>query len=75
MALQRKPGREHIPNYPRGWITIRFLQLFLAVAILGLAAYTVYATRAAAASNGLGLFTVCHHSTGLKNTIYRSCKI
>ncbi|OAQ66849.1 membrane-associating domain-containing protein [Pochonia chlamydosporia 170] len=57
MVLQRKPGREHIPNYPPGWVTIRYLQLFLAIAILGLSAYTIYATRAAAATNGLGLFS------------------
>lgn len=58
MVLQRKPGREHIPNYPPGWVTIRYIQLFLAIAILGLSAYTIYATRAAAATNGLGLFSV-----------------
>lgn len=59
MALQRVPGHEHIPRYPSGWVVIRFFQLFFAVAILGLSAYTIYATRTAAATNGLGLFTVC----------------
>ncbi|KAM3532723.1 hypothetical protein NHJ13051_000186 [Beauveria bassiana] len=37
----RAPGREHMPNYPKGWITIRILQLIIAVVTLGLCSYLV----------------------------------
>lgn len=35
----REAGKEHIPRYPPGWITIRILQLIVAVVTLGLCAY------------------------------------
>ncbi|KAF1736573.1 hypothetical protein CRV24_002180 [Beauveria bassiana] len=37
----RAPGKEHMPNYPKGWITIRILQLIIAVVTLGLCSYLV----------------------------------
>lgn len=37
----RERGKEHIPRYPRGWITIRILQLIFAVITLGLNGYLV----------------------------------
>jgi hypothetical protein len=61
MSGLKKPGREHIPNYPPGWVTIRFFQLFFAIAILGLSAYTIAVTKVAATTNGLGIFTVRIH--------------
>lgn len=38
-AAESRPGREHIPQYPRGWFAIRIIQLILAVACIGLGAY------------------------------------
>lgn len=35
----REAGKEHIPRYPPGWITIRILQLIVAIITLGLCAY------------------------------------
>lgn len=37
----RAPGKEHMPNYPKGWITIRILQLIVAIVTLGLCCYLV----------------------------------
>ncbi|ATY58966.1 hypothetical protein A9K55_002872 [Cordyceps militaris] len=37
----RAPGHEHIPRYPSGCITMRILQLVVAVATLGLCSYLV----------------------------------
>ncbi|KAF3017897.1 hypothetical protein E8E14_013212 [Neopestalotiopsis sp. 37M] len=36
---QRKPGREHWPLYPKGFIGLRIVQLVLAILDLGLSAY------------------------------------
>ncbi|KAK4201825.1 membrane-associating domain-containing protein [Triangularia verruculosa] len=40
-APLRKPGREHIPLLPKGFIVLRVLQLVVAVIVLGLAAYSI----------------------------------
>lgn len=40
-SAMRDAGKEHIPNYPRGWITIRILQFILAIITLGLCSYLV----------------------------------
>ncbi|KAM3539010.1 hypothetical protein ARSEF1564_008058 [Beauveria bassiana] len=37
----RAPGKEHMPNYPKGCITIRILQLIIAVVTLALCSYLV----------------------------------
>lgn len=44
-SMKRRPGHEHIPNYPKGWVAIRIVQLVLALALVGLGAYA--ATRQA----------------------------
>ena len=55
-SAQRPAGREHIPLYPKGFITVRILQLIVAIACLGLSgfgiAYLVFA------GDALTLFTV-----------------
>ncbi|VBB72633.1 Putative protein of unknown function [Podospora comata] len=38
----RKPGREHFPIYPKGFIVLRILQLVVAVIVLGLVAYSIH---------------------------------
>lgn len=38
----RAPGREHIPLFPKGFITIRILQLIFGVIVLGLGAFGVW---------------------------------
>ncbi|KAL6863082.1 hypothetical protein ACO1O0_003326 [Amphichorda felina] len=40
-SSERAPGMEHIPKYPRGFITLRILQLIAGLICLGLSAYTV----------------------------------
>jgi hypothetical protein len=40
-SAERLPGREHIPIYPTGFVTVRILQLIIAIICLGLTAYTV----------------------------------
>ncbi|KAH6900017.1 hypothetical protein B0T10DRAFT_393579 [Thelonectria olida] len=51
----RLKGKEHIPNYPSGFVVLRILQLVLSVVILAILCYTVY--WAAFAGNCLMLFT------------------
>jgi hypothetical protein len=41
VSSQRAPGEEHIPRYPRGFITLRILQLIVGLVCLGLSAYTL----------------------------------
>lgn len=53
----RAPGKEHMPNYPKGWITIRILQLIVAVVILGLCSYLV-TTNVIGAGFYVQIFTV-----------------
>ena len=57
----RPTGREHIPNYPKGFIALRFVQLILAVVVLGLCAYSLIGYRAAGIA--LSLFTVSSLAT------------
>ncbi len=57
MSAQRAPGREHIPNYPRGWVVLRSLQLFFCLIILGLGAYSLYLIPYAVGS-AMAMFTV-----------------
>ncbi|KAK4181697.1 hypothetical protein QBC36DRAFT_158051, partial [Triangularia setosa] len=38
----RKPSREHIPLFPKGFIVLRILQLAVAVIVLGLVAYSIH---------------------------------
>lgn len=61
-SSHRLAGREHIPLYPKGFIALRFVQLILAVVILGLCAYsiTVYNDPGIA----LNLFTVSSPTIG-----------
>jgi len=54
-STHRVPGREHIPNYPKGFIVLRILQLIVTVLVLGLTAYTM--TVIHFVSNILMLFT------------------
>ncbi|GJN70479.1 hypothetical protein PCL_10300 [Purpureocillium lilacinum] len=56
MSAQRAPGREHIPNYPRGWVVLRSLQLFFCLIILGLGAYSLYLIPYAVGS-AMAMFT------------------
>lgn len=53
----RSAGREHIPIYPRGFIALRFVQLLLAILVIGLCGFGVHLL----ATNGacLSLFVVC----------------
>ncbi len=53
----RAAGKEHMPNYPRGWITIRILQLIVAIVILGLCSYLV-TTSVIGAGFYVQIFTV-----------------
>lgn len=54
-SSQRPAGRQHIPNYPKGFIVLRFVQLILAVVVLGLCAYSlIYYSFA---GNALTVFT------------------
>ena len=59
-SAQRPAGREHIPLYPKAFITVRILQLIVAIACLGLSgwaiAYLVFA------GDALTLFTVSYPS-------------
>lgn len=55
-SAERAAGREHVPNYPKGFIAIRIVQLILAVVILGLCAYSL--TVLAFSGNCLTIFTV-----------------
>ncbi|EGO52709.1 hypothetical protein NEUTE1DRAFT_114638 [Neurospora tetrasperma FGSC 2508] len=41
-SSDRAPGREHIPLYPKGFITIRIIQLIIAILIAGLSAFGVH---------------------------------
>lgn len=52
-----KAAGNHLPNYPRGIIILRILQLVLAIVLLGLCSYAVYVL--AFAGDCLMLFTVC----------------
>lgn len=56
-SAERKPGWEHIPIYPANFIILRIVQLFLAVIVLGLCAFTIHLFP----TNGscLSLFVVC----------------
>ncbi|UNI23581.1 hypothetical protein JDV02_009391 [Purpureocillium takamizusanense] len=56
MSAQRAAGREHIPNYPRGWVVLRSLQLFFCLLILGLGAYSLYLIPYAVGS-AMAMFT------------------
>jgi hypothetical protein len=56
MSSERVAGREHIPRYTPGFITIRILQLILGLVCLGLTAYTI--AYIAFSGNCLMLFTV-----------------
>lgn len=60
-SSHRPAGREHIPNYPKGFIALRFVQLILAVVILGLCAYSLIYYSAAGIA--LSLFTVSSLAT------------
>lgn len=55
-SAQRAPGREHIPEYPRGFIVLRVLQLVITIIVLGITAYTMAVV--AFVSNSLMTFTV-----------------
>lgn len=55
--VQRAPGREHFPRFPKGFFAIRIIQLILGVACLALGAYVVIKTSLA--SGILTIFTVC----------------
>lgn len=55
-SSHRPAGREHIPNYPKGFIALRFVQLILAVVIIGLCAYSLILVTGAGIA--LSLFTV-----------------
>lgn len=61
----RPYGREHIPEYPRGFIALRIVQLILSVVVLGLDAYTLSLDSFDA--NQLNIFTVCYPSPTLLN--------
>ncbi|KAK0729300.1 hypothetical protein B0T21DRAFT_292257 [Apiosordaria backusii] len=39
---QRKPGREHIPLMPTGFIALRIIQLVVAVIVLALVSYSIH---------------------------------
>jgi hypothetical protein len=54
-SAQRAPGREHIPEYPRGFIVLRALQLVLTIIVLGITAYTMAVVSFV--SNSLMTFT------------------
>jgi hypothetical protein len=43
-SAERAPGREHIPLFPPGFVSIRIVQLGLNIVILGLSAYGVSIT-------------------------------
>ncbi|KAG8163314.1 hypothetical protein KVR01_006611 [Diaporthe batatas] len=51
----RPAGRQHVPNYPKGFIALRFVQLILAVVVLGLCAYSLIYYSAAGIA--LSVFT------------------
>lgn len=55
-SSHRPAGREHIPIYPKGFIALRFVQLILAVVIIGLCAYSLILVTGAGIA--LSLFTV-----------------
>jgi hypothetical protein len=40
-VTERVAGREHFPNYPKGFVVLRILQLIFAVILLGLCGYIV----------------------------------
>ncbi|KAI1105557.1 hypothetical protein F4804DRAFT_331144 [Jackrogersella minutella] len=52
---QRAPGKEHIPLYPKGFVTVRILQLLLSIICLGLSAFGI--VYLVFAGDGLMLFT------------------
>jgi len=56
-SAERQPGWEHIPIYPKNFIILRMVQLFLAVVVLALCAFTIHLFP----TNGscLSLFVVC----------------
>lgn len=56
-SVQRAPGREHFPSYPRGFIVLRVLQLIVTIIVLGITAYTMAVI--AFVSNTVMIFTVC----------------
>lgn len=64
----RAQGKEHIPNYPGGWITIRILQLIVAIVILGLCCYLV-TTSILGAGFYVMIFTVRKGSLPLNNSL------
>ncbi|TQV98555.1 membrane-associatingdomain-containing protein [Cordyceps javanica] len=69
----RAPGKEHMPNYPKGWITIRILQLIVAVVILGLCSYLV-TTSVIGAGFYVQIFTaVCTIITSIWLICAHSC--
>lgn len=55
-STNRAPGREHFPNYPKGFIALRILQLIVTILVLGLTAYTMAVVPFV--SNVIMLFTV-----------------
>ncbi|KAK7403776.1 hypothetical protein QQX98_010469 [Neonectria punicea] len=54
-SSDRPEGKEHIPNYPSGFIILRVFQFVFSIVILGLISYTVYTLTFSA--NCLMLFT------------------
>jgi hypothetical protein len=40
--IARRPGWEHVPIYPKGFIAIRIVQLVLALIMLGLTSYGIH---------------------------------
>ncbi|KAI1804270.1 hypothetical protein F4811DRAFT_561978 [Daldinia bambusicola] len=52
---QRVPGKEHIPLYPKGFVTIRIIQLVISIICLGLSAFGV--AYLVFAGDALTLFT------------------
>jgi hypothetical protein len=57
-STARPAGREHFPVYPKGFIAIRFVQLVIALVILGLDAYGL--SVLSFSGDGLNIFTVSH---------------
>lgn len=69
----RKPGREHFPIYPKGFIVLRILQLVVAVIVLGLVAYSIHFL--AWDGNAFMLAVVCFFTPSSLSSISISCYV
>ena len=69
-SAQRPAGREHIPLYPKGFITVRILQLIVAIACMGLSGFAI--AYLVFAGDALTLFTVGIPGVGLARSLGRS---